>query len=54
MAHARHYAEGKAEARADAAAHIRGIRTRTGLSQPAFAKRLRVSVEILRNWEQVK
>jgi putative transcriptional regulator len=27
---------------------------RTGLSQPAFAKRLRVSVETLRNWEQGK
>ncbi len=51
---ARHIAEDEAEARADAAAHIRSIRARTGLSQPAFAKRLRVSVETLRNWEQGK
>lgn len=51
---ARHIAEDEAEARADAAAHIRAIRARTGLSQPAFAKRLRVSVETLRNWEQGK
>jgi putative transcriptional regulator len=51
---ARHIAEDEAEARADAAAHIRGIRARTGLSQPAFAQRLRVSVETLRNWEQGK
>ena len=51
---ARHIAEDKAEARVDAAAHIRSIRARTGLSQPAFAQRLRVSVETLRNWEQGK
>ena len=51
---ARQIAEDEAEARADAAAHIRGIRARTGLSQPAFAERLRVSVETLRNWEQGK
>ena len=51
---ARHIAEDEAEARADAAAHIRAIRARTGLSQPAFAQRLRVSVETLRNWEQGK
>jgi putative transcriptional regulator len=51
---ARQIAEDEAEARADAAAYIRGIRARTGLSQPAFAERLRVSVETLRNWEQNK
>jgi putative transcriptional regulator len=51
---ARQIAEDDAEARADAAAYIRSIRTRTGLSQPAFAERLRVSVETLRNWEQGK
>lgn len=51
---ARQIAEDDAEARADAAAYIRSIRARTGLSQPAFAKRLRVSVETLRNWEQGK
>jgi putative transcriptional regulator len=43
-----------ADARADAAAHIRGLRARTGLSQAAFACRLNVSVETLRNWEQGK
>ena len=51
---ARQIAEDEAEARADAAAYIRSIRARTGLSQPAFARRLRVSVETLRNWEQGK
>ena len=51
---ARHIAEDEAEARADAAAHIRNLRARTGLSQPAFAERLNVSVETLRNWEQGK
>ena len=51
---ARQIAEDEAEARADAAAYIRAIRSRTGLSQPAFARRLRVSVETLRNWEQGK
>jgi putative transcriptional regulator len=51
---ARHIVEDEAEVRADAAAHIRSIRARTGLSQPAFAQRLRVSVETLRNWEQGK
>ena len=51
---ARHIAEDEAEARADAAAHIRDLRARTGLSQPAFAERLNVSVETLRNWEQGK
>jgi putative transcriptional regulator len=51
---ARHIAEDDAEARDAAAAHIRNLRARTGLSQPAFAKHLRVSVETLRNWEQGK
>ena len=51
---ARQIAEDEAEAQADAAAYIRSIRARTGLSQPAFARRLRVSVETLRNWEQGK
>jgi putative transcriptional regulator len=43
-----------AAARAEAAAHIRGLRARTGLSEAAFARRLNVSVETLRNWEQGK
>jgi putative transcriptional regulator len=30
----------------------RAIRKRTGLSQAAFARRIRVSVATLRNWEQ--
>jgi putative transcriptional regulator len=32
----------------------RAVRGLTGLSQPAFASRLGVSVETLRNWEQGK
>ncbi len=51
---ARQIAADDAVARADAAAHIRGLRARTGLSQAAFARRLNVSVETLRNWEQGK
>jgi putative transcriptional regulator len=38
----------------DAAAHIRSLHARTGLSQAASARRLDVSVETLRNWEQGK
>ncbi|HYI47799.1 MAG TPA: helix-turn-helix domain-containing protein [Allosphingosinicella sp.] len=30
----------------------RAIRKRTGLSQPAFARQMRVSVATLRSWEQ--
>jgi putative transcriptional regulator len=51
---ARQIAADDAEARAAAAAHIRGLRARTGLSQAAFARRLDVSAETLRNWEQGK
>ena len=51
---ARQIAADDAVATAAAAAHIRGLRTRTGLSQAAFARRLNVSVETLRNWEQGK
>ena len=51
---ARQIAADDAAARAAAAAHIRGLRARTGLSQAAFARRLDVSVETLRNWEQGK
>jgi putative transcriptional regulator len=51
---ARQIAADDAAARAEAAAHIRGMRARTGLSQAAFARRLDVSVETLRNWEQGK
>ena len=31
---------------------VAAIRRKTGLSQPAFAKQIRVSVATLRNWEQ--
>lgn len=51
---ARQSAAADADARTAAAAHIRGLRARTGLSQAAFARRLNVSVETLRNWEQGK
>jgi putative transcriptional regulator len=42
------------EARADAGAHARRIRTRLKLSQAEFARRIGVSVETVRNWEQGK
>ncbi len=51
---ARQSAADDLDARAEAAALIRGLRARTGLSQAAFARRLNVSVETLRNWEQGK
>ncbi|MGC1253160.1 MAG: helix-turn-helix domain-containing protein, partial [Xanthobacteraceae bacterium] len=36
------------------ATYARNIRTRTGLTQAAFAARIGVPVETLRNWEQGK
>jgi putative transcriptional regulator len=36
------------------AAYARNIRTRTGLTQIAFAARIGVPVETVRNWEQGK
>jgi putative transcriptional regulator len=43
-----------AEARRDDAAYARTVRGRTGLTQSAFAARIGVPVETVRNWEQGK
>jgi len=42
------------EAKADAAAYVRGIRERLGFSQPEFATRINIPLDTLRNWEQGK
>jgi putative transcriptional regulator len=47
-------AQDEAEAMRDAAAYARRVRRRVGLSQVAFAKRIGVSVDTVRNWEQGK
>src|SRR5215469_2944162 len=41
-------------ARADEARYARNVRERTGLTQAAFAARIGVPVETVRNWEQGK
>ncbi|MGH6671151.1 MAG: helix-turn-helix domain-containing protein [Xanthobacteraceae bacterium] len=43
-----------ADARLDDASYARNIRGRTGLTQAAFAARIGVPVETVRNWEQGK
>ena len=45
-------AEDDAEAMRDAAAYARRVRRKIGLSQAAFAKRIGVPVDTVRNWEQ--
>jgi putative transcriptional regulator len=47
-------AEDDAEAMRDAATYARRVRRKVGLSQAAFAKRIGVPVDIVRNWEQGK
>lgn len=47
-------AEDEAEAMRDAAAYARRVRHRVGLTQVAFAKRIGVPVDTVRNWEQGK
>ncbi len=47
-------AEDDAEAMRDAAAYARRVRRKIGLSQVAFAKRIGVPVDTVRNWEQGK
>jgi putative transcriptional regulator len=49
---ARHIAEDDAEAMRDAAAYTRRVRRKVGLSQVAFARRIGVPVDTVRNWEQ--
>lgn len=51
---ARQIEEDEAEARKDAAAYARRVRRRTGLTQVAFAARVGVPVDTVRNWEQGK
>jgi putative transcriptional regulator len=43
-----------AAGRLDDAAYARNVRSRTGLTQAAFAARIGVPVETVRNWEQGK
>lgn len=47
-------AEDDAEAKAVAAAYARRVRRRTGLTQAAFAARIGVPLDTVRNWEQGK
>jgi putative transcriptional regulator len=47
-------ARDEAEAMRDAAAYARRVRRRVGLSQVAFARRIGVPVDTVRNWEQGK
>jgi putative transcriptional regulator len=49
---ARQIAEDDAEALRDAAAYARRVRRKVGLSQAAFARRIGVPVDTVRNWEQ--
>jgi putative transcriptional regulator len=42
------------DARRDAAAYARRVRKRTGLTQAAFAERIGVPLDTVRNWEQGK
>lgn len=51
---ARHKAQDQAAAAKDAAAYARRVRARTKLSQAAFAQRIGVPVDTVRNWEQGK
>lgn len=51
---ARHATEDDADARRDAAAWVRHVRKKLGLSQRAFAARIGVPVDTVRNWEQGK
>lgn len=51
---ARQIADDESGARRDAAAYARRVRKRTGLTQSAFAKRINVPLDTVRNWEQGK
>lgn len=54
IATAAHNAARAANGRGDDAAYARNVRSRTGLTQAAFAARIGVPVETVRNWEQGK
>jgi putative transcriptional regulator len=51
---AAHNAARSADARREDASYARIVRGRTGLTQAAFAARIGVPVETVRNWEQGK
>lgn len=51
---ARHIAEDEAQAMQDAAQYARRIRSRLGLSQAEFSRRINVLLETVRNWVQGK
>lgn len=50
----KHIAADEAEAAQDAAKYARSVRNRLGLSQAEFSRRINVSLETVRNWEQGK
>ena len=50
----RQAAEDDAASAQDAAAYTRRVRRRTGLTQAAFASRIGVPLDTVRNWEQGK
>ena len=50
----RHIAEDDAEAMLEAAKYARRVRKRLGLSQAELSKRIDVSLDTIRNWEQGK
>jgi putative transcriptional regulator len=54
IAIAAHNAARAASGRGDDATYARNVRSRTGLTQAAFAARIGVPVETVRNWEQGK
>ncbi len=54
IAIAAHNAARAANGRGDDAIYARNVRSRTGLTQAAFAARIGVPVETVRNWEQGK
>jgi len=51
---AAHHAARSAGARIQDASYAKNVRGRTGLTQAAFAARIGVPVETVRNWEQGK
>ena len=51
---AAHQADDEADALQDAAKFARRVRKRLGLSQMEFSRRIEVSLETIRNWEQGK
>ena len=51
---AAHIAMDDAEAMLDAAKYARRVRKRLGLSQAELSRRINVSLETIRNWEQGK